>query len=92
MSFELARKIYDQGFRPTKIIANWRDPIALCIDEFFIYKGFPVDNATIRTKSYVGMEQQKEILIFYLNYVIKILMSTMMFYSQVICPIQGEGR
>lgn len=73
MSLQLAKKIYDSGFRPTKLIALWRGgtPIALYIHEYFKYKGHNIDHIAIRTSSYQGMERQKVIRVHGLGYIVE---------------------
>lgn len=72
-SFRLAKKIYDDGLIPTKIIALWRGgtPIAMYIHEFFKYKGHNIDHIAIRTSSYVGTTQKDDIRVHGLEYIIK---------------------
>jgi uncharacterized protein len=73
MSLQLAKKIYDSGFRPTKLIALWRGgtPFALYFHEYFKHKGCNIDHIAIRTSSYEGMEQQKEIRVHGLGYIVE---------------------
>lgn len=73
MSLQLAKKIYDSGFRPTKLIALWRGgtAIALYIHEYFKHKGVNIDHIAIRTSSYEGMQQQKEIRVHGLGYIVE---------------------
>lgn len=72
-SLKLAKIIYDSGFRPKKLIALWRGgtPIALYIHEYFKFKGHDIDHIAIRTSSYNGMEQQKEIRVHGLGYIVE---------------------
>lgn len=73
MSLQLAKKIYSSGFRPTKLIALWRGgtPFALYFHEYFKHKGCNIDHIAIRTSSYEGMEQQKEISVHGLGYIVE---------------------
>lgn len=73
MSLKLAKNIYESGFRPTKLIALWRGgtPIALYIHEYFKKKGHNIDHIAIRTSAYEGMNQQKEIKVHGLGYIVE---------------------
>lgn len=72
MSLHLAKKIYDDGFRPTKLIALWRGGcfIAMIIHEYFKHKGHNIDHIAIRTSSYEG-QKQRDIKVYNLGYIIE---------------------
>lgn len=72
-SFELAENIFASGFRPEFIIGVWRGgaPVGIAVQEYFDLVGAPADHIAIRTSSYYGIDQQqKEVKVFGLNYVI----------------------
>lgn len=74
-SFKLAKKILDDEFHPTFIVAVWRGgaPIGIAVQEFLGYHGIVTDNIAIRTASYAaGIDQQsREVKVFGLNYLMK---------------------
>lgn len=55
--FRLARKIWDDGYRPDFLIALWRGgaPPGLVIQEFFRWKGYDPYHTAIRTQSLEGV-------------------------------------
>lgn len=72
-SFRLAEGIYNSGFRPEFIIGVWRGgaPVGIAVQEYFDLVGAHADHIAIRTSSYYGIDQQeKEVKVFGLNYVI----------------------
>ncbi|VBB17900.1 hypoxanthine phosphoribosyltransferase [Yasminevirus sp. GU-2018] len=72
-SLELAKKVYDSGFRPTFIIALWRGgtTTAMAVHEYFKFKDCDSDHIAVRTSSYVGTQQQKEIRVHGLGYIVE---------------------
>jgi hypoxanthine phosphoribosyltransferase len=72
MSFELGMKILKSGFKPKFIIAVWRGgtPIGIAVQEIMDYYGVKTDHIAIRTSSYMGMQQQKEVKVHGLEYII----------------------
>jgi len=78
-SFELGKKILQDGFKPTWIIALWRGgcPTGMCVQGFLKHYGVTADHISVRTSSYntVG-EQNSYIRIHGLEYVIKNMKST----------------
>lgn len=72
-AFLLAEKIYNSGFRPEFIIGVWRGgaPVGIAVQEYFDLVGAHADHIAIRTSSYYGIDQQqKDVKVFGLNYVI----------------------
>jgi len=72
-SFKLARKIWDDGFKPDFLIGVWRGGTVpgMIIHEFFKYKGKKVDHIAVRTGRYHGIDEKKEsVEIYGLGYVI----------------------
>ena len=73
-SFRLAAKILEDDFQPTLMIAVWRGgvPMGIAVQEFLEFHGVATDHIAIRTSSYSGIDnQQREVKVFGLNYLIK---------------------
>ena len=72
MSFELGINILKSGFKPKFIIAVWRGgtPVGIAVQEVMDYYGVKTDHISIRTSSYIGMQQQKEVNVHGLEYII----------------------
>ncbi len=72
-SYELANIIINSGFRPNFIVGIWRGgaPIGIAIQEYFKYFGVKTDHIAIRTSSYVGTTQSKEIRVHGLEYIVE---------------------
>ncbi len=72
MSFELGVNILKSGFKPKFIMAVWRGgtPTGIAVQEVMDYYGVKTDHIAIRTSSYVGMQQQKEVSVHGLEYII----------------------
>lgn len=73
MSFDLGVKILQSGFRPKFIVGVWRGgtPTGIAVQEVMDYYGVKTDHIAIRTSSYVGMRQQKEVRVHGLEYIIQ---------------------
>ena len=61
-SFDLARKVVEDGFKPDFMVALWRGgaPIGCYVHEYLKYKGIETDHIAIRTSRYTGIDQVKE--------------------------------
>jgi uncharacterized protein len=61
-SFELARRIYDSGFRPQSLLVLWRGgtPVGIVIHEFLDFMGIPTYHLAVKSESYVGIHRQVE--------------------------------
>lgn len=72
MSFELGLQIMRAGFRPKFIVGVWRGgtPTGIAVQEIMDYYGIHTDHIAIRTSSYVGMQQQKEVRVHGLEYIV----------------------
>ncbi|MEM7080403.1 MAG: phosphoribosyltransferase family protein [Pseudomonadota bacterium] len=73
-SFTLAAQAYDEGLRPTCIVAVWRGgtPIGLAVQEYFAARGCATDHIAIRTSSYHGIDNRaREVAVYGLSYLIK---------------------
>jgi len=72
MSFQLGINILKSGFKPKFIVAVWRGgtPTGIAVQEVMDYYGIKTDHIAIRTSSYIGTEQQKEVRIHGLEYVV----------------------
>lgn len=79
-SYTLARDVLDSDFKPTFIVAIWRGgaPIGVAVQEFLAVHGIKADHIAIRTSSYAAGidQQQKEVRVHGLNYLIKNLQYT----------------
>ncbi len=73
MSFDLGVNILKSGFRPKFIVGVWRGgtPTGIAVQEVMDYYGVKTDHIAIRTSSYVGMRQQKEVRVHGLEYIIQ---------------------
>lgn len=65
-SFKLAKKIYESGFMPEKIIGIWRGGslVTLAIDEYFRSKGIEIKSYPLKVEAYSGSKINKKVLIF----------------------------
>ena len=73
-SFHLGEKVLRSGFKPDFIVGIWRGgtPVGIAVQELLDYCGIETDHISIRTSSYVGIDQRgKEIRVHGLNYVVK---------------------
>ncbi len=71
-SFELGVKILRSGFRPKFIVGVWRGgtPTGIAVQEILDYYGVDTDHIAIRTSSYIGMQQQKEVKVHGMEYIV----------------------
>ena len=71
-SFELGLQILKSDFRPNWIVGVWRGgtPTGIAVQEILDYYGVETDHIAIRTSSYIGMQQQKEVKVHGLEYII----------------------
>ena len=71
-SFQLGLDILKSGFKPKFIVGVWRGgtPTGIAVQEVMDYYGVETDHIAIRTSSYVGMQQQKEVRVHGLEYII----------------------
>ena len=74
-SYRLANRILDAGFRPTHIVGIWRGgaPIGIAVQELLEFNGIEADHIAIRTSSYTGIDQQKEVRVYSLGYLVDTL-------------------
>ena len=73
-SYNLAWKIYKQGFKPDFIIGIWRGgaPVGIAVQEFLDYLGVKSDHIAIRTSYYSDINSTRDtVQVYGLNYVIK---------------------
>jgi len=61
-SFDLAKRIYDSGYRPDLMLALWRGgaPVGMAVHEFFRYKGLEMRHAVLKAESYTGIEERTD--------------------------------
>ncbi|WP_374763517.1 phosphoribosyltransferase [Yunchengibacter salinarum] len=71
-SFKLGLKILESGFQPEFIVGVWRGgtPTGIAVQEILEYYGVKSDHIAIRTSSYIGMQQQKEVKVHGLEYIV----------------------
>ncbi|WCL53715.1 MULTISPECIES: phosphoribosyltransferase [Kordiimonadales] len=71
-SFELGLRILKSGELPKFIVGVWRGgtPTGIAVQEIMDYYGVHTDHIAIRTSSYIGMQQQKEVKVHGLEYII----------------------
>jgi uncharacterized protein len=73
-AFELALRILDSGFRPTSIVGVWRGgtPVGIAVQEVLEVCGLACDHISIRTSSYLGINQQApEVKVYGLDYLVE---------------------
>lgn len=72
-SFKMAIQILESDFVPKFIVGVWRGgaPMGIAVQELLDFYGVSTDHIAIRTSSYVGMEQQKEVKVHGLEYIVK---------------------
>ena len=72
MSFELGINILKSGFKPKFIVGVWRGgtPTGIAVQEVMDYYGVKTDHIAIRTSSYIGNQQQKEVRVHGLEYIV----------------------
>jgi hypoxanthine phosphoribosyltransferase len=73
MSYQLGQQIFDSDFQPTFIVGVWRGgaPIGIAVQEYLRYKGITSDHIPIRTSSYTGIDQQAQVQVHGLKYLVK---------------------
>jgi len=71
-SFQLGIQILQSEFRPKFIVGVWRGgtPTGIAVQEILDYYGVDTDHIAIRTSSYIGMQQQKEVKVHGLEYIV----------------------
>lgn len=71
-SFNLGLQILKSDFRPNFIVGVWRGgtPIGIAVQEILDFYDVKSDHIAIRTSSYIGMQQQKEVKVHGLEYII----------------------
>ena len=59
-SMELGLQVVRSGLRPTFLVGIWRGgaPIGIAVQEILEYNGIECDHVSIRTSSYMGIDQQ----------------------------------
>ena len=74
-SWRLANQIVESGFRPTHIVGIWRGgaPVGIAVQELLAYHGIESDHIAIRTSSYTGIDEQREVRVYALGYLIDTL-------------------
>ena len=78
VSFELAWKVFESGYRPNYIVGVWRGgaPIGIAVQELLDVLGLESDHIAIRTSYYSSLgKANKQVMVYGLSYVIKKLES-----------------
>jgi len=74
LSLQLAKKVWDSGYRPTHMVALWRGGCVpgTVVQSYFKKMGVACDHIAIRTASYKGKEQS-EPAVYNLGYLSKVI-------------------
>jgi uncharacterized protein len=74
-SWKLANLILDSGFHPSHIVGIWRGgaPVGIAVQELLAFHGIAADHIAIRTSSYTGIDEQREVRVYALGYLIDTL-------------------
>ena len=72
-SFLLAEQIHLSDFKPDFVIGIWRGgaPVGVYVQEYLQYVGIATEHFSIRTQSYTGINQQEEVTVQGLDYLIE---------------------
>ena len=72
-SFRLARQVIESGFRPDIIVGVWRGgaPVGIAVQEYFAYLDHDCDHIAIRTSSYYGIDEQREVRVLGMQYLVE---------------------
>jgi len=76
-SFELAKKIWNSGYRPDFLVGIWRGgtPPGVAIHEFFRYKGHDPYHTAIKTQSYTGLQSTGKVSIKGIEHIVDVVNS-----------------
>ncbi len=71
-SLQLGMQIVRSGFKPTFLVGIWRGgaPIGIAVQEVLEFHGFDCDHLAIRTSSYKGIDQQSEVRVHAIDYLV----------------------
>ena len=71
-SFQLAENIRQSGFKPDFVIGIWRGgaPVGVYVQEYLAFVGITTEHFSIRTRSYIGINQQAKVEVQGLDYLI----------------------
>ena len=71
-SWHLGAMVLASGFKPDFIVAIWRGgvPIGIALQEFLKTFGVTSDHIAIRTSSYEGIDQQSDVRVYGLSYLV----------------------
>ncbi len=75
-SIELGLRVVRSGFRPTFLVGVWRGgaPIGIAVQEILEYNGVECDHVSIRTSSYLGIDQQsRTVRVHAIDYLVSVL-------------------
>jgi hypoxanthine phosphoribosyltransferase len=65
-------QVVRSGFRPTFLVGVWRGgaPIGIAVQEVLEYHGVDCDHLAVRTSSYAGIGEQKEVRVHAIDYLV----------------------
>jgi hypoxanthine phosphoribosyltransferase len=71
-SFALGMQIVRSGFRPSFLVGVWRGgaPIGIAVQEVLEYHGIDCDHLAVRTSSYSGIDEQKQVRVHAIDYLV----------------------
>ena len=71
-SLALGMQIVRSGFRPTVLVGVWRGgaPIGIAVQEVLEFHGIDCDHLAVRTSSYTGIDQQAEVRVHGIDYLV----------------------
>lgn len=71
-SLQLGMQILRSGFRPTFLVGIWRGgaPIGIAVQEVLEYHGIDCDHLAIRTSSYTGIDERKQVRVHAFDYLV----------------------
>jgi hypoxanthine phosphoribosyltransferase len=75
-SMELGLQVVRSGFRPTFLVGIWRGgaPIGIAVQEILEFNGVECDHVSIRTSSYIGIDQQtRTVRVHAVDYLVSVL-------------------
>jgi uncharacterized protein len=71
-AMQLGIDVVRSGFRPSFVVGVWRGgaPIGITVQEVLEYHGIDCDHIAIRTSSYSGIDQAKEVRVHAIDYLV----------------------
>lgn len=71
-AFALGMQILRSGFRPSFLVGVWRGgaPIGIAVQEVLEFHGVDCDHLAIRTSSYTGIDERKQVRVHAIDYLV----------------------